>query len=174
MNSVFLLNCYYRIKDVSPQGKRKSSKDSIKDFWWRYSWKDGQLPRSCGIVVLLTGSLLLCCVFLTPWSPLGCQAHSCSLWDRMFLHVYYWRNECTVLKHWEFSGCPWKMSHICIQVLHTYSTVISYLWNISINKATYSEHPWGITVTCMSLSLQEQKSSKKLSIDMASYILSDS
>lgn len=84
--------------------KGKSSKDSIKNFWWRCIWKGSQLPRSYGIAVPLNRPPPLCYSFLTPLSPIGCQGHYCSLWDRMFMHVYYRRNDCTVLKHWEFSG----------------------------------------------------------------------
>ena len=101
---IFLLNCYCEIKHVSPlqeKKKRKSSKGSIKNFWWSCSWNGGQLPRPCGMVVPLSGSLLLCCDFLTPQFPLGCQAASCSLWDRVLMR---WRNDYTILKLWEFSG----------------------------------------------------------------------
>lgn len=80
-----------------PMGiKRKSSKDSIRTFWWTCGWNGGQLPRPCRTVVPLSGSRLLCYDFSTPHSQLSPRLSSSPLLPLgWYVCAWYWRNNCT-------------------------------------------------------------------------------
>lgn len=79
------------------RGKKKSSKDLLRTFWWTCSWCGGLLPRPCRTVVLLSGPHLICCNFLTPHSLLSPWLAGSPLlplgWD---VCACYWRNNCTI------------------------------------------------------------------------------
>lgn len=114
MNSIFLLNCYYEIKAASPQGKRGNpQKTQLRTFGEDVV---GMVGSFLGPVELLSHLVVHCLGFAVIFRLLclpeavrptpvlfgiGCYSSAC-----------YWRNDCTILKHWELSGRLQNVLHL--------------------------------------------------------------
>lgn len=139
-----LLTALIKSRIYPHKEKRKSSIDSIKNFQWRCSWKGGQLPRPCGITATLSGSFSPAVVFGSVGSPRPASSEQSLLVEK------WWHSSKAL-------GVFWLPIEEVTFALGFYTLTplpcLTFGTFLKIGPPSQSIH-----VTCVTLSLHEQKS----------------